>query len=266
MSVVRQLLQIAAVESFRNATIAGADVFDSRIDTLPDLLANAKRPVLIVSIEASEQPVGGQGQRNFLGRDTRLTMLVQAAVASGVEIRDDAGDVVIAEIGETDSAFESRLNVLDRQWRSILQAGDGTWPAIWRGLVNAVGKIKDTRAVDPETGRKHAARFTEIEIDVVWEPDVGAPLPPCIEAGLAAMEQDGDASYAELARAFRDALAPPETWEGWQAVQSGLFLSNDKLLALGLGPLAQDEDRSTPALTEAVIAQAGVEDVTVGGA
>lgn len=264
MSVVRQLLQISAVEAFRGATLAGDDVFDSRIDTLPNLLVDARRPVLIVSIESSEQaPDHGQGQYGLLGRDTRLSMMVQAAVASAVEIRDQDGDVVVAEIGETDAAFEATLNILDRQWRSVLQYGEGPWAKIWRGLVFRIGKVRDTRAVDPETGRKHAARFTELDLDVVWEPDTFAAIPDNIEAGLAAMEADGDVAYAEIARVFRALLTNSDEWPQWQQVQSALSLVDEGLQALGLGPLAGDEDRATPPFDAAIVEQEGMPPVTI---
>ena len=242
MSIVRQLIQIAMVEATRHLTLAGNDVFDSRMDTLDKLLHGQPRPILIFSVEESEQKAGGQQEEGLLGRPAVLTAMVQAAVASGQAIRNGNDVIVRAAIGETDSAFEATLNILDRQWRQALHHHDNPWAVVFRSLVNGVGEIKDTRASDPETGSKHAARFTQFHLDVIADPLPGDELPDCIAAGLDLLEADGEPGYVQIAAEWRALLADGESWPDWRKLQSALFASRDKLAALGAGPLTIDEE------------------------
>ncbi len=242
MSIVRQLIQIAAVEAWRGRTLAGDDVFDSRVGALDKLLKGQVRPILIFSIEEAEQESGGQAEEGLLGRPARLTAMVQAGVASGREIRDGNNIVIRAAIGETDAAFEATLNILDRQWRQALHGYNNAWAVLFRELVINIGETKDTRGADPETGSKHACRFTQFHLDVIPDPLPGDDLPSCIATGLDLLEADGDAVYAQIASDWRALLAEGEDWPDWRKLQSALFASRSKLAALGAGPLTIDDE------------------------
>lgn len=243
MSVVRQLIQIAMVEAVRDRTLAGADVFDSRMDPLPDLVKGVTRPFVIFSVEESSSQGAHDGplESGLLGRTAELTVLVQTGVASGHEIKDGNGVRLIAAIGESDSAFEATLNILDRQWRARLTDYDNPWAEILRGLVTQVGKIIDTRSSDPETGTKHATRFVQVNLSVMPDPLPGEPIPAPIEAGLAAMEADGSPSYAEVARVWRALLTEAADWPDWRTLQAGLFATRADMGGIGLGPFIIDD-------------------------
>lgn len=242
MSVVRQLLLISMVEAWRNRTIAGTHVYDSKIDTLDGFLKGQVRPIIIVSIEETEQDEDGPATAGLLGRPSRFTVMVQTAVASGQEIRDDAGTIVRGAIGESDASFEATLNVLDRQWRQVLTASDNEWAVLFRDLVHAVGVIRDTRATDPETGTKHAARFVQFKVDALPDPLPGDDIPPPIDAGLAAMEADGEDGYREIARIWRGMLTVGGDWPDWKRLKVALFTSNAGLAVLGQGPLVAETE------------------------
>lgn len=242
MSVVRQLMQICMVEAFRSRTIAGTYVYDSKIDTLDGFLKGQVRPIIIVSIEEAEQDEDGQATVGLLGRPSRFTVMVQTAVASGQEIRDDDGLVVRGAIGESDASFEATLNVLDRQWRQVLTASDNEWASIFRDLVHSIGVIKDTRATDPETGTKHAARFVQFKAEALPDPLPGDDVPSPIAAGLAAMEADGDDGYRKIAETWRALLTVGGDWPEWKVLQAALFTSKAGLVALGHGPLYPETD------------------------
>lgn len=241
MGVVRQLVQIAMVEAVRGKTIAKDDVFDSRIDSLQDLLTNSRRPLLIFSIEESQQDGEGSLDNGFLGRPGKLQVLVQAAVASVQEVRDGNDVVIVPSIGESDASFEATLNMLDRQWKTVLSGYADPWVNVFRGLVTRVGKISDARAVDPETARKHASRYTQFELEVIDEPLPGDPVPPTIEQGLALLEADGAEGYAKAAAIYRKMLSEGDEWPDWRRVQAALFTSRGAMAGLGLGPLVIDD-------------------------
>ncbi|WP_281978808.1 hypothetical protein [Pseudorhizobium flavum] len=241
MGIVRQLVQISMVEAVRGKTIAQDDVFDSRIDSLPNLLKNSRRPLLIFSVEESQQDEEGSLDNGFLGRAGKLQVLVQAAVASVQEVKDGNDVVILPSIGESDAGFEATLNMLDRQWKTVLSGYADPWVNVFRGLVTSVGKITDARAADPETGRKHASRYTQVSLNVIDEPLPGDPVPPAVEAGLSLLEADGDSGYAEIADVYRKMLTEGEEWPEWRKIQAALFTSRGAMAGLGLGPLAIDD-------------------------
>ncbi len=67
--------------------------------------------------------------------------------------------MIRAAIGETDSAFEGALNLLDHQCARSCSTSITNGTEVFRELVNGIQDIKDTRGTDPDTKRKHAARF-----------------------------------------------------------------------------------------------------------
>lgn len=241
MGVVRHLVTMSAVEALRDRTMAGADVFNSKIDTFKGLVENGKGTALIISCEEAEQAAGGQGEGNFLGRTTVLRMLVQALVVSVSSIKTESGEEMVPGIAETDEAYEAMLNLLDRQWKAVLHGHTDGWAVVFRDLVVNVGKIIDTRAVDPETGRKFACRYTQIDLSVVDEPLPGDDIPLCIENGLVAMEAEEDPGYRSMAANFRAALADGSDWPAWRKLQSQLFAARGEMASLGHGPLGGDD-------------------------
>lgn len=242
MSIVRQLIQIGLVEACRNQTIALGDVFDSRMDTLDGLMAGQSRPVLVFSVEESESRREDQTD-GLCGRSSRFTVMVQAAVASGQAIRDENNTVVLQAVGETDAAFEAQLNILDWQWRAALTRPGNAWADMFRSLMTGIGQIKDQRATDPETGTKHAARFTQFDLDVMPDPIPGDPIPEVIEEGLTLLETDAD--YAVLASSWRQILAADADMDELQRLRAALFSTPSGILALGqseIGSTNPDDD------------------------
>ncbi|MBD8556904.1 hypothetical protein IFT84_20555 [Rhizobium sp. CFBP 8762] len=241
MSVVRQLVVTSAVEALRGRTVAGDCVYDSRIDSFRGLVNEDGQTALIISCEEAEQDGTAHSDGGFLGRSTELRLLIQAIVVSVSKIKTEDGEALVSDIAETDAAYEAVLNILDRQWRAVLHDYDVAWCRVFRGLVLGVGKIIDTRAVDPEVGRKYACRYTQVSLKVVHEPIPGRNLPPCIEAGLAAMEADGDKGFANIAMNFRAALADGSDQPDWRKLQSRLFATRADMDALLLTPLVTEE-------------------------
>lgn len=257
MSVVRQLLQIAMVEACRGKTIALDAVFDSRMDTLDGLMDGERRPVLIFSIEESESRRIQQTD-GLLGRSPRFTVMVQSAVAAGQEIRDEQGTVVLQAIGETDSSFEAQLNILDWQWRAAIADTRNVWAELIRNLMVEVGQIKDQRATDPETGTKHAARFTQFELDAMPDPMAGDAIPEVIEQGLALLESDP--AYAVLAETWRVLLGQGTDMDDLQRLRAKLFSSSGSMAALGYAELASSaaEDPGQGIMVEVSIEAEGI--------
>ncbi|WP_137136559.1 hypothetical protein [Rhizobium sp. FKY42] len=239
MSIVRQLIQLSIVEALRDQTMAGDCVFDSRMERISGLAEEQAVPVIVVSVETADQSDQTPGGIGLLGRDTSLSVLIQTAVVTARKVKDDNGTVIRQGIGETDAALEGALNILDRQWRHVLHTPESEWAEVFRDLVLATHSVKDTRAADPDTKRKHAARFVQIDLDVLPDPLPGDELPEAIERGLALMAADPE--YAELAADWRALLAKGRDWPEWRKLQSRLFATRKDMATIGLGPLDIDE-------------------------
>ncbi len=258
MSVVRQLLQIAAVQAMRGRTLAQSAIFDSRIGPLPEILKGEEKPILVVSIEESTQPKDAGNDAGFFGRSIRFTMLVQAAVASAVSVEIDGEETITVGIGETDAGYEATLNVLERQWRMALSNPGEPWAELFRDLVLDVGEIRDARGVNPKSGHRHASRFTEVVLTTVPEPAPGEAMPGAVERGIAMLE--GVPDYAQLGALLRSLLTAGSDATDWQRLRYQLFGSGQTLLAVGIAPLVDEEDTLSTAKIEGV----GLPYVTVG--
>lgn len=231
----------------RGRTLAGSEVHDSRITGLRDAMKDGRRPALLVSVEDSDQQKSGLLD-GLLGRPAVLTMLVQAAVFELQKVQGGKQEQLEFVLGDSDAAFEATLNLMDRQWRMALSDPGNAWAEVLRGLLQRVGRVQDIRIVDPESGRRHAARITQVELHVIEEPDFGGTIAPAIEAGLALMEASTD--YADLAGNWRILLAEGNGLEDWQKTQASLFGSRTLIDALGLSPLASNGEGFTSGTIE----------------
>ncbi|MBB4005806.1 hypothetical protein [Allorhizobium taibaishanense] len=248
MGVVRQLIQIAATEALLGRTIAEDRVKDSLIMALPLIMDDAPAPIIAVSVEDSLSPSTGDG---LFRTDVSLTLQLQMAVAKSVTVavQDEdggSGNVSMLEIGTTDAALEASLNLLDRQWRLALSDPDNAWAEILRDLIAGFGRISDVRMVDPESGRKHAARIIEVTLEPIAEPALGQDVPPAIAAGLDKMAASTD--YVDLSRIFTASLYAGADLAKWQDVQAMLGVTQPVPGLIGVGT----PDNGKEVLTSAV--------------
>jgi hypothetical protein len=253
MSVVRQLVAISAVQAMRGATLAGVNVFDSKIESLEGLMANDTKPAIIVSVEEVNQQ--RKNDHGLLDRSSDGKIFIQTGVWSQVTIEngEDAGNYIT--VGETDAAREASLNILDRQWRAALTDPRNPWADLFKRLAYEVTGVRDMRMSDPENTARLAARFTEISVLLVNEPALGQGIPEDIEAGLKMLEQTTD--YAHLAPIWRALLTSEES--DWRAFQARIFASDIVMSALGFP--ASDDD--LPELASVTIAIDGLDNVVV---
>ncbi|MVA70221.1 hypothetical protein GOZ81_03965 [Agrobacterium vitis] len=235
MGVVRQLIQIAATEALLGRTIAEDRVKDSLIMALPLIMDDDPKPIIAVSVEDSLSPSTGDG---LFRTDVSMTLQLQMAVAKSVSVavedeNGDPGSMSMLEIGTTDAALEASLNLMDRQWRLALSDPGNEWSQILLGLIGDFGRISDVRMVDPESGRKHAARIIEVTLDPIAEPSLGQDVPEVIATGLAKMTATDD--YADLARIFSASLAGGAGLAKWEEVQAMLGVTKPVPALIGVG-------------------------------
>jgi hypothetical protein len=254
MSIVRQLLQISAVEALRGRTLAKGNVHDSAIDSIDGALENGRLPIIIVSIEEADQR-GSGNERGFFDRTSEYKMQVQVAIFELTTVAVEGGgeDELAFSLGETDAALEGMLNILDREWRAALTDPRNAWGDVLRGLVLRIGRVQDMRAADPELPRRHAMRLAQVEMVAIGEPAPGEDVPPAIEAGLTLLEADAD--YVEMATKWRELLTAGAALEDWEKRQASSFASRAEVNALGYGPL---DDEALTDFDQATLEVAGL--------
>ena len=106
MSLSRLAMRIAAARALKGATFAEARVFDSAIDPIDQTIAEARAPVLIVTTDDHEIDTVG---RDLMHGDTRCELVIEAAIASRVEVSRD----VSLSIPHTDEGMEIVLDLIE---------------------------------------------------------------------------------------------------------------------------------------------------------
>lgn len=214
--IVNALIRIVGVLALRGTTLAEERVIDSSIEALSSILGEKPAPVIVLRVDEGVQPAIGEG---FFSTASRLTLALDLIVANKVRHRVGEGEVqeTIA-LEPTDASLEFSLDMLDRQWRRALSDPANPYAEAFRALAGSIGPIKWTRAVDPETGVKHAARMIEIELEPICDPAPGDDENPVIEAALDLVGEL--AGYHDVVEAIRSELGhgPQRSWLQVQSV------------------------------------------------
>lgn len=252
MSIVRQLLAVSAVQAMRGVTLAGSNVFDSMITALDGLVKGRDKPVIIVSVEEVDQE--RKDDRGLFGRSSVAKLFIQTAVWTQADIEDPQNAGQVIQIGQTDAAREATLNILDRQWRAALSDPSNEWADLFRRLKVDIVSVRDQRMVDPENSARLAARFTEVTLSVVNEPEFGVGIPEDIDAGIAMLEAMSD--YAHLGPIWRALLSTAA--DEWRVTQAKIMASDTVMGALGLSVSDSAGD-----VTKVTISIDGLPDITV---
>lgn len=268
MSLARIALRTAAVEALKGQTLVGDRVLDSpngAIDVAADgsFRTDEDRPFISVYTDVGkvENVTGRSLTENGLC-DIVFEMAVSMAM---LETNKQTGVTTMIGIAipASDRAFEFQLDIVQRQIFDALNDPDNVWANIYRGLQGRVRKIEFAGARNTEDGQRLAGHQIRLTVELIDDPVKGEALDPnCAFLRLLdAMEASGDAIYLEQAQKMRSLISG--TNEPWETLQRRHGMTADELLALGHGPLAQDEDRATPEMGPGTIEVDGSDPVTV---
>jgi len=253
MSLVRMALRIAVVQALRGRTLVGDNVLDSRIGVIEvgsdgGALTNQNKPFIAVYTGAGESEVKDLRALNGNGL-TWLVFELGATAKMAVMNPDTDASEIVPGIPATDDALELMLDLTVREIGDVLTDPGNAWADIYRGLVTRVTKI-EIEPLRSEGGQRLAARQVRIAVELAPDPVLGersaddSILGPFLKA-LDAVPGPIAASQAGMIREAAGVGGAPD----WQVVQRRMGMTAGELRALGLGPIEQDEDRSTPALT-----------------
>ena len=120
-------------------------------------------------------------------------------------------------------------------------------------MTTDVGSVK-LIAVRHSDGQRVSAHQLMLTVGLIDDPAVGEALDATAPFGrfLALLEASGDAVYTKQAEMIRLSLGDADDRD-WHVLQQRLGLSAAELLALGRGPIAQDEEAATPEMTAGTI-------------
>ncbi|MCB1498597.1 MAG: hypothetical protein KDK07_02210 [Bauldia sp.] len=258
MSLSRLAMRIAAARALKGATFAEARVFDSAIDPIDQTIAEARAPVLIVTTDDHEIDTVG---RDLMHGDTRCELVIEAAIASRVEV---SGDVSLS-IPHTDEGMEIVLDLIEHQVMAALTRERTAWSRVWMKLVPRIHKRSSRRGASVEHGVRFAARQIVLSCDLIEAPTDGAPVVPgsTWEDVLAVMSEDMALSpIADLLRVTIEGQ-PLADWRR-AANALGIHLATADAIGIGLihdlagDPEALEEIRITGGPSDLALSNAGV--------
>lgn len=254
MSLVRIALRMAVVEALKGRTLVGDNVLDSRIGVIEvgkdgGTQTNQTKPFIAVYTGAGKTDV--RDLRSLIGNG-ETWLILELGVTAKMSAVDPLTDesVLLANIPVTDDAMELLLDLAVREISLALTEDDNPWADIYRGLTNRVLGIE----VEPfrsDEGQRLAARQVRIKLDLIDDPVFGeaAPADTVLGPFLALLDGVPGKVAASTADLLRTAIGPGGLAD-WEIHQRRLGATRDELLALGLGPIEPDVDRTTPVLTE----------------
>lgn len=266
--LARIALRMATIEALKGKTLVGDNVLDSMITALDadaegNLTTNQQKPFIMIYTDAGDLDVDSWPRGVAMGGGS-VDLVVEIAVAATMTQRNVKGDKeVVPGILATDDALEFFLDMVAQQVVRCLSDPDDEWAEIWRSLTYTVQKVVRARTSSAD-GTRLAAHQIKMTVDLIDTPtfgeplDVDAPLSRFL-AKLEAMtipnpdydsdDEDSPAVIPDPIAVAKAALIRAEVGgddQAWEVAQRRLGITRSELLALGLGPLMQDEERATP--------------------
>jgi hypothetical protein len=253
MSLVRIALRIAAVEALRGNTEVGENVLDSPngaldIQSNGALRSDEDKPFISIFTDTGKtDKIEG---RSLTGNGQCDVVFESGISAAMLERNPDTGaqEIVGYGIPASDRGFEFHLDIVKRQIADTLLDPSNEWAQIFLSLTHRFvrSEFAARRTTDNQRLAGHQFRLT---VEAMDDPIRGEAIDPLTPFGrfLSKIEASGDEFYGKQATFIRTMLAGSN--EPWQVTQTRRGLTSSELLALGLGPVAGDVDRLTPAMT-----------------
>ena len=218
MSLVSLILRIATVQALRNATFAGGNVHDSKIDP-ETLVGGAAEPFIIVAIDSADSAPTG---RDLLCASGTAQLTLDLAVASRVKVETegegDEPDLIV--IPHADGGMEITLDLMVRQLHRVLCASQGPWPTLWRRIVTKIEKVQADRGASAEDGVRYATRQIILTLNTIAEPSFCAPVGVWADA-LGLMRDEP--LLRDIAKLLEVEIETPEL-SGWERAVADLGL------------------------------------------
>lgn len=235
MSLVSLALRVAVARALVSQTFAEARVYDSAIAPLDGVIAEERRPFIVVCSDQERAKITG---RDVPGPEREIDLVLELALASFVP--GEAGVEVL--IPHTDEGLEVALDLMVRQSLRAVLSGESVWSRVILALVPRILKLETQRGAGADKGVRFAARQVRLVCDPIADPPFGQPVPSGSPWSLWLAAAEADSATVPLRMLVTDAItgAPLPKWE---TVRSELGLTREAARGIGIGPVDNlDED------------------------
>jgi len=257
MSLVSLALRVAVARALVGQTFAEARVYDSAIAPLDGVIAEERRPFIVVCSDQERAKITG---RDVPGPEREIDLVLELALASFVP--GEAGVEVL--IPHTDEGLEVALDLMVRQSLRALLSGESAWSRVILALVPRIMKLETQRGAGADKGVRFAARQVRLVCDPIADPPFGQPVPNGSPWSLWLAAAEADPATIPLRTLVTDAITGAAL-PNWETVRSELGLTREAARGIGIGPVG-DLDEEPHALTGAMLTgaiQAEANEVTI---
>lgn len=246
MSLISLATRTILLELLRNRTWAEERVLDQPVDPIQDVLRGADergKPVIAVYTGKAEgKPVGHDTQGGVQSIDLMVYVYLPPR-------KIELPETVTFEIDNTGAGLA--LNVMGRQIDAALHSGNAPWVKLWRKFVLSVESRTDRFVlVEIERGLPVPCLEMKYQLRAVAEADFAKPLYGAwkeLDTLLRASTIAGSANLADLIKVL---IESPAGLFDYERFQLNYGLTDEAYMAIGLAPLATNEDRSVPDVEE----------------
>lgn len=210
MSMNRLLTRLAAVSALNNfgegpwPTIAGPNVFDSKIEPVDDSVFDRAFPTCVVYTDYDKDH---WNKGNKVHQPRLLTLTLELLVVTAQKVGGDSATYQL-DCPETDSEIETSLDIFEAQIYRALAAGNEASDC-FSYLCPGYEAVISRRGASVEGGLRLAARQITLETRALRDPVLGT-IPAEVAAFLDRLESQPD--YAERVDDIRLMLTEPATW------------------------------------------------------
>ena len=165
MSLLRPIIRSCALAALRDRTWAGANVFDSDLQSMAEAIqGKADKPYIVVYTDVDDRTPAAMAEM-YDGRARRMQLAIEMGVASAVAVPNS--DEITIKFSATDEGLEWACDVMDGQVMAALWGDpDSVWGELLRRFAPRVTKVPSRRG-GQGSGIKFAARRTVYELQTI---------------------------------------------------------------------------------------------------
>lgn len=195
MSINRMLTRMAVVSALSNfnnkpwPTVAGRNIFDSKIEPVEEMKADEIFPVAVVYTDYDKDH-WNKGRKAHDRRVMTVTIELLVIQAEIQVLEEDEPEVFKIECPQTDSEIETTLDIFEAQVFRAL-ASDHPAAELFNHLAPSYQNAVSRRGATVEGGQRLAARQITLELEAHRDPILKV-IPPEVEKFLTVLETSGD--------------------------------------------------------------------------
>lgn len=159
--ISRTCLRLAACAALRNATIAGQNVFDSRIEAVDPAESGQAVPVIAVYTEQDE----GDALSESNGGPPFVSV-VELALEIAMQAKFSVDGSYVIAAPETDDQLEATIDLIETQAELALFRAMASLSALFRIVAKRVKSKNSIRFTDPKGSGKLAIRYVIFKIEI----------------------------------------------------------------------------------------------------